>query len=60
MKLNDDQVESIMAPESQRIESEQLTQVIEALKQSNINTAELTRMIREQNKQVGNGEVKGK
>jgi hypothetical protein len=50
MILNNDQVESIKAPESQRIESEQLTQVIEALKQSNINTAELARMISDKNK----------
>jgi hypothetical protein len=50
MILNNDQVESIKAPESQRIESEQLTQVIESLKQSNINTAELARLIEKQNK----------
>lgn len=48
-------------PASQRIESEQLTQVIEALKQSNINTAELARIIQQQNaKQIVGGEVKGK
>jgi hypothetical protein len=51
VKIDNAQVsrmETKEAPISQKVESEQLTQVIEALKQSNINTAELTKMIREQ------------
>jgi hypothetical protein len=60
MMLDNDQVKSIKPPESQKIESEQLAQVIEALKQLNINTAELARIIRDQNsKQVVSGEVRG-
>ena len=63
IKLDNKQV-SIMAtkdyPATQQVESEQLSQVIDALKQSNINTAELTRIIQEQNaKQVVSGEVRG-
>lgn len=53
--INYDQVnrmETRRFPVSQKIESEQLSQVIEALKQSNINTAELAELIREQNKQA--------
>ena len=43
-------METKEVPVSQKVESEQLTQVIEALKQSNINTAELARLIEKQNK----------
>lgn len=51
--INSDQVdrmETKTPPASQKVESEQLNQVIEALKQSNINTAELARLIKEQHK----------
>jgi hypothetical protein len=64
IKIDFDQVsrmETKKFPVSQKIESEQLSQVISALKQSNINTAELARIIQEQNsKQIVNGEVKKK
>lgn len=45
-------------PITQKIESRQLNQVIDALEQSNINTAELARLIREQNEQTKTEEVK--
>lgn len=51
--INSNQVnrmETKSFPITQKIESRQLNQVIDALEQSNINTAELARLIREQNK----------
>jgi hypothetical protein len=65
INLNPEQV-SVMAtkdfPVTQQVESEQLNLVIEALKQSNINTLELAQILREQNAkiQLVSGEVEGK
>jgi hypothetical protein len=62
IKIDNKQVSLMTTDKSLQIESEQLNQVIEALKQSNINTAELAKLIREQAtaSQLVNGEVIGK
>jgi hypothetical protein len=61
IKIDSDQVSLMTPAKSFKIESEQLSQMVSALKQSNINTAELARIMRELNaKLVVSEEVTGK